>query len=157
MGRWLCSLLVTALLIGCTTPSQQALPPVPPADLSPAMRDLFLAERRWDMRRPSRYEFGVEIRCFCVGLVTPPPRFVVLDGAPSALDRQPGEPSRLYQSFDTIDELFQRIRAAIKSGEHKIAVVYDADLGYPRVADLDPLERTVDDELYFRVVDFTVR
>ena len=61
---------------------------------------------------------------------------------------------RVYDHYNTIDKLFAAIRRAIAFGGHKIAVEYDADLGFPSKADLDPRERTADDELFFKVTGF---
>jgi hypothetical protein len=66
------------------------------------------------------------------------------------------EPSsqRVYEHYNTIDKLFAAIRRAITFGEYKIAVEYDADLGFPSKADVDPRERVGDDELFFKVTGF---
>jgi hypothetical protein len=156
MGRPFVSLVAACLLIGCHVPDPDP-PPVFPANLSTAMRDLVLAERRWASERPGQYEFAIEIRCFWAGIPAAHPRFVVAGNTSSALGTPPSDIGRIYQSFDTVEELFQRIREVIKRGEHKVAIAYDPDLGYPQTADLDPLERAVDDELYFKVVDFKRR
>lgn len=54
------SLLAVAVLVGCHS-SVPDLSQVLPADASPAMRELMLAERRWQSVRPQEYEFTVDI------------------------------------------------------------------------------------------------
>jgi hypothetical protein len=122
-----------------------------------AFRALDTAEKRWHRAKPAEYEFSIEVRCFCVGIVSPPPRFRVIGDKPTALPPVPPRASETYDHFNTIDKLFVRIRETIQRGQHKAVVSYDDNLGYPVVADLDPRDRVFDDELFFRVHNFSER
>ena len=67
-------------------------------DLRVALAD---AQRRWEERRPSSYEFTIEVRCFCSGILKTPPRFRVTRGQPAAITELRAESEELYGSFDT--------------------------------------------------------
>jgi hypothetical protein len=111
------------------------------------------AEAQWQHKQ-SAYEFSVEVRCFCSGLLQRPVSFRVSGGTVLPLEELPPSSERVYEHYNTVDKLFAAIRRAITFGGHKIAVEYDADLGFPSKADLDPRERTADDELFFKVTGF---
>ena len=130
---------------------------VVPAPATAAVRDLNAAEQRWRKSRPEEYEFSIEVRCFCVGIVSAPPRYRVSGERPSAVPPVPPRASETYEHFNTVDKLFVRIRQTIQRGEHKVAVSYHESLGYLIVADLDPRDRVFDDELFFRIHNFSAR
>ena len=112
------------------------------------------AEAQWQQHKPSAYEFSVEIRCFCSGLLQRPVSFRVTGATVLPLEELTPSSQQVYEHYNTIDKLFAAIRRAIAFGGHKIAVEYDADLGFPSHADLDPGERVADDELFFKVTGF---
>ena len=144
--------LAVVLLLACSltvvSGQEQALSP------DAALAD---AEARWRARKPKAYEFAIEVRCFCPGLIiTTPPRFAVTDGEPRSLQKLELYSQKTYDYFNTVEKLFAAIRSRISRGKSKMVVQYHADLGYPLLADLDPNADVADDELLLRVTDFKV-
>jgi hypothetical protein len=82
------------------------------------------------------------------------PRFRVVAGVSHALHEFDPHAQRVYESFGTVDNLFVAIRGRLSRGQYKAVVQYDPEYGYPVVADMDPREEVLDDELYFRVTEF---
>jgi hypothetical protein len=109
------------------------------------------AEARWQARGPKSYRFGIMLTCECFpkGM-----NFRVVGGQPQLPPGADSASQRFHDSFGTIERLFARIRRAITDGGHRIDVKYDAELGYPIWADLDPRREVIDDELFFRVSGF---
>jgi hypothetical protein len=141
------SAVVLALIVAHF--GQQATP-------SPAapLEELARAEARWQKQKPAAYEFDVEIRCFCQGLLQRPVTFRVhgADGQP--VQELEAESRRTYGYYETVEKLFAAIRRSLAEGQYKVSVTYDPDLGYPTKADIDPRQNVADDELYFRVTAF---
>jgi hypothetical protein len=153
MTRSTATLLAIVLLAGCQLDVTE-LPEPLPADTSPTMRELITAERLWATSRPQSYEFAIDVRCFCGGLATVPPRYRVTGTTATSLGPSPPWDGKAYGRFNTVEKLFLVIRESVKRDGHRVTVSYDPDLGYPQVADLDPIATAVDDELFFRVIDF---
>jgi hypothetical protein len=125
-----------------------------PIEAQGSLRDeLASAEAKWQANKPASYEFTIEVRCFCA-LAATPPTFRVLNGVPSPLGRLEARERWTYGYYDTIDELFAVLQRTISRGAFKAVVQYDKDFGYPMSADLDPVQYTADDELFFRVTAF---
>jgi hypothetical protein len=128
-----------------------AMQTAPQASASAALDE---AEAQWRRQQPPAYEFSIEVRCFCPGLLQRQVSFRVTRGKVQPLEELEPASQRLYEHYNTVDKLFAAIQRAIMFGGHKIAVEYDADLGFPSKADLDPRERVADDELSFKVTAF---
>jgi hypothetical protein len=94
------------------------------------------------------------VRCFCVGLQQKPVSFRVRGSDVSALQELAPDARQTYSYYDTIDKLFEAIRRSLVRGQYKVAIEYEPDLGYPVRANLDPNEKTFDDELFLRVTAF---
>ena len=141
-------LALTLVVVIHAAGMQTAAPP------STALKALTEAEARWEQRRPSAYEFDVEVRCFCVGLLQKPVSFRVRNTEVRSLQDLGLDASRTYGYYDTVEKLFAALRRSLARGEYKVAIEYDADLGYPVKADVDPKQTTFDDELFFKVTSF---
>jgi hypothetical protein len=124
-----------------------------PAQLDP-LDALAQAEARWQKVRPLSYEFDVEVRCFCVGLLQKPASFRVAGTDVRPLQDLQPDARWTYGFCDTVEKLFAAIRRSLTRGQYKVSIEYDPNLGYPVKADVDPKERTFDDELFFRVTRF---
>jgi hypothetical protein len=121
-----------------------------PTQLNP-LDALAQAEARWEKVKPLAYEFDVEVRCLCVGLLQKPASFRVNGSEVRPLqDLQPAA-RQTYAYYDTVEKLFEAIRRSLARGQYKVSIEYDADLGYPVKADIDPKEKTFDAELFFKV------
>jgi hypothetical protein len=140
--------LAVVLLLACSltagSAQERALSP------EAALAD---AEARWRARQPKAYEFAVDVRCFCPGLVRTPPGFAVTDGVPRSLHELELFSQRVYDHYTAIEKLFATIRGSLSRGRSKMVVQYHADLGYPLVAELDPNADVMDDELFLRLTD----
>ena len=132
-----------------------AVRPIPPqaGDLRAGLLE---AQEKWQARKPPSYEFTLEVRCFCWGILKTPPSFRVVSGDPSPVGDLEGQPQEFYKSFNTVEKLFAAIDRSLASGHQKSTVQYDGELGFPLVADLDPSQVEDDDELYLRVTSFRV-
>jgi hypothetical protein len=144
MGDW--NAATVALMIGWLG-FQAGAQPTP-------LQALAQAEARWQQRKPSAYEFHLEVRCFCDGLLQRPVGFHVDGNEARPLQDLEAAARMTYEYYDTIEKLFAAIRRSLARGEYKVLVEYDPDFGYPVNADLDPKKMTFDDELFFRVSEF---
>jgi hypothetical protein len=124
-----------------------------PAQLNP-LDALAQAEARWQKVRPVSYEFDVEVRCFCIGLIRKPVSFRVTGAAVRPLQDLQPDARRTYGYYETVEKLFTAIRHSLTRGQFKVSIEYDPNLGYPIKADLDPKENVSDDELFFKVTGF---
>jgi hypothetical protein len=111
------------------------------------------AEARWQARKPAAYEFTIAVRCECSGQGSRPTFRVVGTEAQPLQDLEAAS-RRFYDHYNTVEKLFAAIRRSITVGEYKIQVRYEAEFGYPIVADLDPQRMVKDDELILRVTKF---
>ena len=144
MGRWCVWLALVVAGPGVLTTQE--------ADLRTS---LAMAQTTWQARKPSAYEFTIEVRCYCPGIARVPPSFRVVDGEPSPVKLE-AQSEYVYKSYNTIDKLFVAIDRSLSRGQYNSAVQYDERLGFPVVADLDPRRETADDELFLRVSGFRV-
>ena len=116
--------------------------------------NLDTARQKWESRKPSSYEFTIEVRCFCVGIAKTAPTFRVVVGKPSAVGELVEESRRFYDRYNTVDKLFAAIERSLATGRDRSSVQYDGGFGFPISANLDPRRDVFDDELYFRVTNF---
>ena len=140
---WFGLALVAAASGGLSTPQE--------ADLRIGLAK---AQASWQARKPAAYEFTIEVRCFCSGIAKVPPSFRVLGGEPSPVGELDAPSQRFYQSYNTIEKVFAAIERSLSHGQYQSSVQYDDKLGFPVVADLDPVRTVADDELYLRVTNF---
>lgn len=109
------------------------------------------AEARWHAQRPKSYTFGIVLECECSpkGM-----SFRVIEGQAQPTGGADAASARFRDRYGTVEKLFAVIRHALSAGGHRIEVKYDAVLGYPIWADLDPRREVIDDEVFFRVTGF---
>ena len=138
------SILATSVLVAAFVVPQN------PTAQGPAIA-LARAEAQWQTRGPKSYRFGIRLTCECSpkGM-----NFRVVGGQVQLPPGADATSQRFCEGFGTVERLFARIRRAIADGGYRIDVKYDAELGYPIWADLDPHREIIDDELFFRVSDF---
>ena len=132
----------------------QAAVQTPPKPSTPAAA-LAVAEAKWQANKPSVYEFTIEVICFCP-IEKVPPSFRVTNGVPARVGASDPKASSMYDYYDTIEELFVVVKRFTSRNGIRINVQYDAELGYPRTADLDQAENMADDEMRFNVTNFKV-
>ncbi len=131
-----------ALLIGCASDP-----------LEPEMDALSAARARWSTAGLRDYEFEFQRLCFCGPDFVRPLHLVVVDGSvSSATYLDTGEPAMgPLDSFPTIEDLFDEIRAALDQGADSVVASYDRDSGYPTRVEIDFIEQAIDDEMTFVV------
>jgi len=132
----------------------QTAPQAPPKPSDPAAA-VAAAEATWQKNKPSVYEFTIEVICFCP-IEKTPPTFRVTNGVPARVVAIDPKTSSMYDYYDTIEELFVVVKRFTARNGIRINVTYDAELGYPRTADLDQAENMADDEMRFNVTNFKV-
>jgi hypothetical protein len=121
------------------------------------LRDnLVKAQQTWEARKPSSYEFTIEVRCFCPGVAKTPPVFRVTAGKSSVVGELDAISQAFYESYNTVEKLFAAISRTLDRRQDGSTVEYDGALGFPVLADLDPVRDAVDDERHFRVTNFRV-
>ena len=135
-----------------------ALPEAGHAGQSLDQIELELARNRalWNAFGDADYEYRMQRSCFCF------PEFV----APGVVTVRADEISEVrapdeFQFLDpahylTIEGLFDVIQDAIDLEADVIGVVYDGDLGYPSVIDIDYIAPSVDDEIRYTASDMVL-
>jgi len=80
----------------------------------------------------------------------------VRDGVPFSIKTPSGDSvdPTPFTAYDTIDEIFIAIQSVLDTPHGVAKVTYNALLGYPVTAALDPLPDAVDDELALGVTGF---
>lgn len=110
-------------------------------------RDHADARQRWERAGIDDYRMVVDVRCFCP--FSGPATVEVADGELRSVDAP--DDQNYGGTALTVDAIFDEIAAARTDGD--VDVAYDADLGYPVTADLDPILNAVDDEISYRILE----
>lgn len=109
---------------------------------------------KWEAIGLTSYSFAYRERCYCGSSALLQGQIEVRDGqvvAVSATGQPPG--TEAVGSFPTIDDLFDRIEAAIRDEAAALSVSYDPELGYPREIIIDFDYGTDDDEVTIDATD----
>ena len=124
--------VAAAALVACLLPAA-------PVAAGPAREAAKLAgaRDRWQAQHARDYTFRLRLACFCVQ--RDPVRIRVRDGKPRSTPRS-------LRRFDTVPELFARIREEIDRGAKGLDARYGARTGVPRDFSADPLPLAIDDE-----------
>jgi len=115
--------------------------------------DLAVNRRIWDAGNTGNYTFSLLRGCFCV--YGGPFDITVLDNQIVDVSRPlPYEPATVpaedYQYFQTIDDLFDILASAYRTGADDVSVDY-SDRGNPSLISIDYLKNAVDDEVSYTV------
>ena len=109
-------------------------------DRQAQLRELERNQKLWTGQHLRNYRFRLRVRCFCpaAGQVV---TVTVRNGRPHGATGS-------QRHLDTVPEMFTALRTALID-EHagKVAVRYDARLGFPRSASIDRIENAIDDEI----------
>ena len=152
--------LISLIWIGCGEDEN-----VPPGDVGSDSETILnpeLVENRnkWQSKGIRDYEFSFQWSCFCTEELVAPVNVSIVDGAidtiVSAGDGLSLDSSR-FKDYRSVDGLFDFIQKAFDRKAHSIIVTYDAEFGYPKRADIDYNEFTIDEERGFNFGDFVVR
>ena len=120
--------------------------PLPAQQLNGLRRELAENRSKWDSASWKDYDFRYSQYCYPCTVVLV---VKVRDGVISELrDPFTGE-LVTNRRAGTIDSIFVRLQAILDYGPSKYVVEYDAELGYPRIGDVDVLKDAIDDEYVF--------
>lgn len=112
---------------------------------------------KWSSRSIASYRFEFRWICYCVPDYRRPVVISVGDGEIDSVEYadtgQKLEPSE-FDRYRTVAGLFKFLQEAIDRRAHRITVSYDAELGYPRSAEIDYHEQMMDEEMKFAVDKF---
>lgn len=106
--------------------------------------------------------YRIKIYINKTGHATPNGKFTITvrGGKAESIKREDNSPVDMntarFWDYDTLDDIFDFIERGTKDAPYKFEVEYDKQLGYPKKLDLDPKQRTLDDELFFQVLEFEV-
>lgn len=107
--------------------------------------DLDTAEAKWTAANLQDYSFRIRRYCFCFTQALGPAKVKVRDGKPHG-------GGKWFKEENTIDELFETIRANLDSDGFDVR--YGGKLGIPKVISLDPSLMTADEEVGYEVDRF---
>lgn len=147
------SLLLASMLVVSACDSDRLLRPT-----GETIADLMLAEAKWTVQAPSRYEFTLQIRCFCgerrpmhvsvrngtVVSVRPENSFVPLP---------PAEQER----YPSIEGLFDLIASELARPANVMRAEFDSARGFPVEVFIDRWGGVAADEATYVVGDILVR
>jgi hypothetical protein len=106
------------------------------------------AQARWQAMAIHDYQFTFQVSCFCA--ITRPVTVTVTGDVPVTAvfaDSLGGAADTAqYRPYLTIDRIFATLRASLGRNPASFTAQYDASLGYPRQASVDPVASTADDE-----------
>jgi len=117
-------------------------------------------EERASYTGPDDYAYTLSVSCFCI--VTGPIRITVENGVlvdavaldPSFLQENPNADAEIRERAITLVELVDRVRDAQRTADG-FEADYDPTYGFPVVASIDYDKRATDDEVTYRVRDYT--
>lgn len=113
----------------------------------------------WESRNIARYEYTLQISCFCVPELIRPVIIEVLNGEPVAVtDLNSGEAvtTNLFEGFDTLERLFDLVFAAMTQPVNQLIVEYDSFFGFPILIFIDESQQVADDQRTVTVSDFMI-
>lgn len=148
--------LSTTILCRWTEPEDRAKPRLEWLAQRARREELSGARKRWASHGIEEYEFTFQARCFCRQEFLRPVRFRVGEGGSVLLTKIDELAREYFEKYNTVEKLFEFVESAIDRNAYELNVTYDAELGYPRSADVDYERMMKDEELRFRVTEFTV-
>jgi len=144
MRRLTRSALVLTALLGLT-----ACDPFGDSDFDRYER----ARAQWDRAHVVTYEMTLNVSCFCA--IVGPMVVSVRDGAVVSAHRVSDGAAVDIRYVPTVDDIFDRIRDALKAKHGNIVLEFNDSLGYPARASLDPIVNAVDDEVDYTISSLT--
>ena len=114
--------------------------------------------RTWQESSVTDYSYRLERSCFCINFG--PADVSVVDGEIVSVFRLFDSTSVALSEFDiyeTFDDLFARVDAALRDEAHSVSVIYDETYGFPSRIEIDYIKNAVDDEITLSVSQFVPR
>ncbi len=125
----------------------------------PTDPDLLLRQNmaRWASRGPADYRYVITRFCECLAESAGPTTVVVRNGEVETRRYATGASVHpQYESlFTPVPGLFDLIRRAIDTPAAGLAVRYDDTYGFPASIQIDWVAGTADDEVSYRITEFT--
>ena len=111
------------------------------------------ARARWERIDDGNYDMTLTMQSMvcCGDPVSVSVRNGVVVEAHNAIDGR--SVSTVY--VPTVDKIFDEIRDALRGEHGRIALEFDARLGYPILANLDRFKNSADDEVVYQIVKLT--
>lgn len=117
-------------------------------------------QKKWDAQNIDHYRFTVAVSCFCpfagVEVTYEVLNGQILNETVQSTFEDPidtAQVSDFYQSYNTIDKVFDYVGGAIKEAD-KTAIEYDPTYGFPSTISVDWIKQAVDDEMYLTLSNF---
>jgi hypothetical protein len=140
--------LAALLALACSSPSG----PSDPAAL------LAQNQALWNRRGPANYQYTITRQCECLPEMTGPATVVVRNGQVDARRYTASGASvdpQFEDLFTAVPGLFDLIAQAVNLPAAAIAARYDPSYGYPTSIQIDWFAGSVDDEVSYRITNFT--
>lgn len=147
-------LIVAVAAIGSSCTAAPTQPPLPPE-----VQALTTARTRFATPPRPTYSFTWTQSCFCSADTTRPMRVTVTNGAITSavfVDSQQPVDGTIRANLKTIDGVFAMIQSAIDQDFDEVAVMYDAQVGYPRSVSLNPAQGAADAGMSLTLSDVVV-
>jgi hypothetical protein len=112
----------------------------------------------WESKHIANYSFDIRISVFVPGsknLIHIEVRDNVVQSYHQETVPYATFPDFIIQRYDTIEKLFAQIEDAYENEVDTISVSYDAELGFPNHAEVNPELDVFDEEWGFAISDFT--
>jgi len=116
--------------------------------------------QKWEEQNITHYRFTVVVSCFCpyAGVEV---TYEVQNGKVVNQSVQPssdrpideGQVTDFYQSYNTIEKVFDYLEQAQKEAD-ETSIDYDLAYGFPREVSIDRIKGAVDDEIYLSLSNF---
>ena len=109
------------------------------------------ARSRWRGAGISDYSYEMRKVCFCPSDVIGPFAITVRGGAVASVVYVPtgAAVAPVAERHPTVEGLFGVVEATLERNPDRLAIDYDAALGYPRRIEVDTIVRAVDDEVTY--------
>lgn len=111
----------------------------------------------WGRKGPASYEYVITRSCECLPESAGPVTVVVRGGQVDTRHYASGAPvdPQYDQLFTSVPGLFELIQHAVDLPAAALAVRYNGELGYPESIQIDWVAGAVDDEVSYRITEFT--
>lgn len=111
----------------------------------------------WGRKGPANYQYVITRSCECLPESAGPVTVVVREGQVDTRHYASGAPvdPQYDQLFTSVPGLFELIQQAVDLPAAGLAVRYNSQLGYPESIQIDWVAGAVDDEVSYRITDFT--
>lgn len=131
-----------------------------PCKSGPSRAEILSQKAKWltNFDGTLDYEFTLQRTCYCTPDFVRPRRVIVKGGEVIEVrfaDGEGGDTSDLINATPTIEELFDSIAAGADSW-YKLAVIFDAESGFPESIDIDEDDMIADEERNIVITDVVI-